>query len=39
MGFWTRAAPTYEPVQKGYAGATAKLTDSAASDGEEIPPR
>lgn len=25
---------TYEPVQKGYAGATAKLTDSVLSDGE-----
>jgi len=32
--FISGCATTYEPVQKDYAGSTAKLTDSVASDGE-----
>ena len=34
LGLFISACATYEPVQKGYAGATAKLADSVVGDGE-----
>lgn len=34
MCLFVSACATYEPVQKGYAGATAKINDSVVTDGE-----